>query len=145
MTKKERVEEANKVLMACASYGRRFFSTVCDRRTTDPNPTCRVSRFDLDANGRLWYIDKWRNDRVYTGKGSDGFSRGFSEGGSLRDLCQALAAYIRTGKPIPSLYFGPWPEWYCRGDLWGYGDDMEKVRQVVFATKAVAQTESVSK
>ena len=29
---------------------------------------------------------------------------------------------------MPASYLGPWPQWMCEGDLWGYGDDMQTVR-----------------
>lgn len=32
---------------------------------------------------------------------------------------------------IPLEWYGTWPESYCHGDLWGYGKDMEKVRQEI--------------
>jgi hypothetical protein len=54
--------------------------------------------------------------------------RGFSEGGTLRSLVEQLRDYIRTGKQVHPQSFGPWPQWYCDGDLWGYGDDMQQVR-----------------
>lgn len=30
-------------------------------------------------------------------------------------------------------YLGPWHEWGCDGDLWGYGEDMQLVRDVAIA------------
>lgn len=49
----------------------------------------------------------------------------------MKRFVEYLADYIRTGKPITNQYvLGPWDEWMCNGDLWGYGDDMEKVREL---------------
>jgi hypothetical protein len=137
MTKQERLIEANKVLEICSRYGRRFFSNISDRKGCETMTPTRISHFVLDERNRLWYIDSYQGDRVYTAAGSDGFDRGFTEGGTLRSLCQSLAKFIRTGEPIGSGHFGKWPEWYSGGDPWGYGEDMQKVREAVKQTKAV--------
>ena len=36
------------------------------------------------------------------------------------------------GEEINIRHFGPFPEWSCGGDLWGYGkDEMQKVREEI--------------
>lgn len=127
MTKQERVVEANKVIEVISRHGRRFF------RHED-----RVSRFELDAQGRVWLIDKYSNKRVYTHYPYRW--RNFTEGGTLKCLCEDLRDYIRTGTPIRRAWFGPFPDWRCEGDPWGYGaKGMEAVRTDIAGLPAVAR------
>lgn len=132
-----RLALANAVLCVCASYGRRFFSEDADRSERKEFP--RISRFEIDPRGRLWFIDKWRGARIYVHNEypwRSGWSRRFSEGGTLLDLCKALRDFIRTGERRFMRHFGPWPQSCCGGDLWGYGDDMPLVRRDVAALLA---------
>lgn len=115
MNKPERAAIANEMLVAIASCGRRFFAHKD-----------RVSRFELDHRGRIWLIDKYTEKRIYTHY--EGQWRGFSDGGTLHALIERLRDFIASGKPLPATIFGPWPEWVCGGDLWGYGADMQTVR-----------------
>lgn len=122
--KELRMDRANHMLVVIARYGRHFF--LHDGK---------VAYFFL-KRGAVYFWDEWaqgerKNKPVYTAyRGSWRF---FSGGGTLRNLVEDLSAYIQ-GKPFrrahPLKHLGPWPEWVCEGDLWGYGkDDMEKVRQ----------------
>ena len=113
-SKVERAEQANQFLEAVASCGRKFFAY-----------NGRVSRFEVDGRGRVWFVDAYRERRIYAHYQGDW--RGFSEGGTLRSLVCTLRDFIRTGEQKP-LHLGPWPDWICDGDLWGYGPDMETVR-----------------
>ena len=126
---------ANEVLRICAKYGRRFFSQDADRLERMGSP--RISRFELDARGRIWFVDKWRGSRIfvhYDPQCRRGWSWKFSEGGTLLCLCQSLRNWIRDeSAPVPLGYFGPWKEWVCGGDLWGYGEEMQLVRRDVAA------------
>ena len=128
-TKAQRVEVCNQILRICASHGRRFFSHDADRLNREDNPV--ISRFELDQRGRIWFIDKYTGARIYTAYKYTW--RGFSDGGTLRSLCDALAAYIRAEEnTIPFGHFGPWQEWVCGGDPWGYGkEEMAEVRRKV--------------
>lgn len=110
--KKLRLAEANQVIAAISAHGRRFF--YCSQHD-------RISRFEIDDRGRLWLRDKWTDGRVYLAY--RGNWRLFSDGGTLRRLIEKLAIYIRTGEPLMSSLFGPWPDWICDGDLWGYGSE----------------------
>lgn len=122
-TKKERAEQANRFIAVIAGCGRKFFAH-----------NGRVSRFDVDARGRVWFIDAYREARIYTHY--EGRWRGFSEGGTLRDLVIRLRDFIRDGT-MAAIHLGPWPEWLCNGDPWGYGHDMLKVRQAAQAVGVV--------
>lgn len=121
-SKQERVKQANTLIETIALCGRQFFYS---KRFN------KASWFELAENGRLYFWDKYRQERLpMSHLNSNRWRRCFTEGGTLKRLVEYLAGYIRTGKPITNQYvFGPWEEWMCKGDMWGYGDDMEKVRQ----------------
>ena len=68
--------------------------------------------------------------------------RGFSEGGTLRQLVERLSEFIMWDRPIPAHILGPWPDWVCGGDPWGYGDDMDAVRAVARALGLVEVPEA---
>jgi hypothetical protein len=126
LDKNARVAIANQAIEIIASHGRKFFSLAAEGRPVEQN---RISRFELQAQGRLWFIDKWTQKAIYTAY-RRGKWRGFSEGGTLRALICEIADWI-TGKreAFPLNCFGPWPEYICGGDLWGYGKDMQIVRE----------------
>lgn len=117
MSKAERAAKANEFLEAVAACGRRFF-----------HHEGRVSRFEVDPRGRVWFIDKYTQKRIYTHFEHGRWSR-FSEGGTLKTLVLQLRDFIRTGTPPSTSLLGPWPPSYCNGDLWGYGEDMKLVRE----------------
>lgn len=127
-TKQARVAIANRAIEIIAGYGRKFFSLHGDGRVEGPE---RISRFELRDNGRLWFIDKYTQKAIYVAYRRGRWS-GFSEGGTLRDLVCAMADWI-TGKrkDFPVNAFGPWPDYVCDGDLWGYGADMVAVREQI--------------
>jgi len=124
--KLNRVKIANQAIEVIASHGRKFFSLAAEGRQVAEN---RISRFELHDNGRLWFIDKYSQKPIYVMYRRGGW-RHFSEGGTLRDLVCAFADWIVGRKETVQMgYFGPWPEWVCGGDLWGYGDEMKIVRE----------------
>lgn len=119
-----RIENANQVLCVISSHGRRFFWSEKHNR---------VSRF-IGTTTAVHYVDHWTGSIIDTAADKDW--HGFTNGGTLRGLVEALAHYIRTGDPISSGHFGPWD--YCRGDLWGYGqEEMEKVRRDLSSNPAI--------
>lgn len=123
-TKTERAEQANQLLAAIAGCGRKFFAH-----------NGRVSRFEVDDRGRIWFVDAYREAKIYTACKWSRW-RGFSEGGTLLALVLQLCDFIRSGTPA-TIHLGPWPDWVCGGDLWGYGGDMETVRQAAQAAGVV--------
>lgn len=123
----ERLGKANELVRVIAGCGRQFF------RRGD-----QVAEFRLLPSGRLVWIDSYTRRQVQTGQGQ---WAGFTEGGTLAALCTALAYYIRQGKSLPPRIFGPWPEWVCGGDLWGYGDDIEQVREAAWRLGIVPAAE----
>lgn len=131
--RRDRLEMANRIIEAIASCGRRFLSMNSDR--LNPEPGARVSRFEL-VNGRLWYVDKWRESRIfvhYECRSRHGWGWRFSEGGTLLCLLQHLRDFITKGVPINPGHFGPFQQWSCGGDPWGYGADMAVLRAKVDA------------
>lgn len=123
-TKTERAEQANQLLAAIAGCGRKFFAH-----------NGRISRFEVDERGCIWFVDAYREAKIYTACKWSRW-RGFSEGGTLRALVLQLCDFIRSGTPA-TIHLGPWPDWVCGGDLWGYGGDMETVRQAAQAAGVV--------
>lgn len=116
MSKGDRLVLVNEAVKVIGSHGRRFFySKIYDR----------YALMEIDARGRLWWIDEYTDQRIYTHY--NGRWCQFSNGGTLHGLVIHFKNFVQTGEPMPRV-FGPWPQWYCDGDLWGYGDDMQKVR-----------------
>jgi hypothetical protein len=117
--KADRLKQANDLIQIIASCGRHFFSH-----------DGRISKFELDARGRIWFVDAWREARIYTHY-TQGVWHGFSEGGTLRDVVIRLRDFIRMGKQCGAA-FGPWPGWYSQGDPWGYGSDMQVIAAAAY-------------
>ena len=116
MTKQERMDVANEFIRIVASYGRRFFSY-----------SGRIGRFELGSRGHIYWRDEYTQKRIYTHYLYDW--RGFSNGGTMRGLVIALREFIAGRGSLPLGALGPWPNYVCGGDLWGYGaDEMEQVR-----------------
>ena len=112
--KRMRANRANQFISVIASCGRRFF-----------HYEARVSSFEVDDQGRIWFVDAYSQMRIYTHNRYKW--KGFTNGGTIRTLVEDLRDYIRTGER-PVLNIGPWPKHLCDGDLWGYGDAMQQVR-----------------
>jgi hypothetical protein len=113
----------NALIVVIASCGRHFF-----RRDNT------VSQFEVDDNGRVWWVDKWRGSRMCPGHGG-WYGSKFSEGGTLNQVAQRLRLYVMYGDAIPAhhTYFGPWKPSHCDGDLWGYHEDMGVIRRAAEA------------
>jgi hypothetical protein len=116
-SRRQRCEQANEVIRAIASCGRKFFSH--DKG---------LARFEVDERGRVWFCDDWSGKRVYTHVAWLG--RGFTHGGTLNALVRGMARYIVHGKPMR-------PEWFD-GEHWGYGEDIAKVREAARALTSEA-------
>lgn len=117
MTRDDRLATANRMLRIISEHGRGFFRFEG-----------RVSRLDVDGRGRVWLTDKYTQKRIYTHYRYTW--RGFSDGGTLRCLVVALRDYVMGRSPLPLEHLGPWPNWVCGGDLWGYGaGEMLRVRE----------------
>jgi hypothetical protein len=117
-TRDIRCAHANRLLEEIAAHGRHFFRHP---------KTGAISHFQL-SDGRLWFHDYYGRV-IYMHQPGNGRWRGFSEGGTLRALVQDLKHYIWNNTPLPTSHLGPWPQWYCEGDPWEYGDAMDRIRQ----------------
>jgi len=111
-----RAETANDMLRIISEHGRRFFQHEG-----------QVARFHVGPRRRVRFEDAYSGNLIYTHYA--GRWRGFTEGGTLRCLVEALRDYIMGRRGLPLDHLGPWPVWLCGGDLWAYGDDMAMVRQ----------------
>lgn len=111
----ERLRVVNELIRTIASCGRHFFEYQGD-----------VAYLELGPRGRVWLHDEFTKKRIYTHY--SGYWGGFTNGDTMRELIVYLRKYITAGRRPPELLFGPWPDWVCRGDLWGYGEDMQVVR-----------------
>lgn len=112
--REERLERVNEFLMVIGSHGRGFF--------------CRngvMCWLYQDSRGRLWFVDSWLGHEVYLHY--HGRWRHFCSGGTMKRLVESLRDYVMNGTHLRPGQFW-WPDWYCGGDLWGYGEDMEYVR-----------------
>ena len=114
--RQHRVEVANAMIECIANHGRGFFRYKN-----------RAGHFGLDHRGHLFFRDAFSQRDTFIRRGWKN-TRGVTEGGTMMALMDDLARFIRTGEAIRAGHFGPWPDWYCGGDLWGYGEDMERVR-----------------
>lgn len=131
-TKAERAAHANQLIKAISNHGRRFFWFDREQRTAS---------MEVNERGRVYFVDD------YTGKRIDthyrGCWRGFSHGGTLRDLVEKLRDYIRDEIKIPIFYIAP-----NRGaidgnfDMWGYGEDACKALQNEVASLPIIQLPS---
>lgn len=100
---------------------------------------------EVDYRGRVWFVDAYSGKRIYTHY--NGEWRGFTNGGTMRSLVNLLRDFIMDGEPRNTSLLGPWPDWYCDGDLWGYGDAMTEVREAatrlgVITPKEVTKAEA---
>lgn len=109
MSKVERLAHANALIKTISDHGRRFFYNA---------RTGEVGKLELDARGRVWWIDDYRGARIYTAYA--GRWRGFSHGGTLRDLICALREYIQRGELMHPEYIAPTRSNPGDGNIWGY-------------------------
>lgn len=120
-SREKRLEQINQMIKEIADCGRHFFLGKNG-----------YAKMEVDQRGRVWFIDDYTAKRIYTHhKGR--WSGFFSHGGTLKALVECFRDYISKGKKIPCRIFGPFHSTLCNGDLWGYGDDMQHIRE-----KAVA-------
>ena len=114
--RQERLRKANEFIEVIGSFGRKWFTGRFG-----------FSKFLLDERGRCWFLDGHTGFEIYLHYKH--WRRGFSGGGTERTLVCFLTEYIMWGTYVPGYVVGPFPEWLNDGDPWGYGHDMEKVRQ----------------
>lgn len=113
--KAERVEHVNALIKIISDHGRRFF-----HHRDNGSGRERVAHFFLDTRGHVRYVDEYSGKIIYPYPMKWGNRwRGFTHGGTLRSLAEAMADYIRFGNQLSRHCIGPQMSY---GDMWGYGD-----------------------
>ncbi|VVQ01475.1 hypothetical protein PS938_02521 [Pseudomonas fluorescens] len=118
--KRKRCEHVNQAMRIIADHGRRFFYSQAVNR---------YASMEIDARGKVWFIDDYSGKRIFTHETVwGGRWRGFSHGGTLKDLIKEFRDYICTGKQLHPGYLGP--ERFDDSNIWGYDqEDMRAVRE----------------
>jgi len=100
-----RLGQANALIKAISEHGRRFFWNEGSER---------LARLELSDAGRLYWVDDYKGDRVFTGTigGYEHRWVGFSHGGTLKDLARDMRDYVVSGRQIQA--------WRVGQDCWGY-------------------------
>ena len=128
--KAARAEHANALIKIIGARGRRFFYS----KKHD-----RYARMVVDPRGKVWFIDDYRESRIYTHKPGCWNGMGFSHGGTMKSLVEALRDYIARAVPIPRWHVGPERSW-SGGNVWGYpAEDMDIVREEAFKLPCMAE------
>ena len=107
----ERIKHVNDLIKVIGSHGRRFFyNTMADR----------FARMEMDAKGKLWWVDDYQGTRVCIEKmgGYETRWQGFSHGGTLKSLVQDMRDYVKRDEAL-SL-------WKIAPECWGYGEEAAK-------------------
>ncbi|MBD9599356.1 hypothetical protein IB252_05875 [Pseudomonas sp. PDM10] len=118
--KRQRAEQVNQAIRIIADHGRRFFYS---------QSVNRYASMEVDARGKVWFIDDYSGKRVFTHETVwGGRWRGFTHGGTLKDMVKAFRDYICTGEPLHPGYLGP--ERFNDSNIWGYDEaGMKAVRK----------------
>ena len=117
--RRERLEHANTLIKLIASRGRRFFYNKTNDRTAE---------MWIDLNGSIWFMDDYTGKPIYTQY--RGRWRGFSHGGTLRDLVVRLHDYIAYGHLLSLEIICPTRNNPEDGNIWGYPkEEAELLRQ----------------
>jgi hypothetical protein len=96
--KQQRAEQVNQAIRIIADHGRRFFYS---------HAVNRYANMEVDQRGKVWFIDSYSGKRIFTHETVWGGKwRGFSNGGTLRQLVENFRDYIRTGEPMNPFYLG---------------------------------------
>lgn len=105
-----RVKHVNALIQTISKYGRRFFY--------NEENNC-VASMMISKTGHLWFQDDYTRKLVYVAY--VGRWHGFSHGGTLKQLIQRLADYVRDGKQISANWIGP--ERFDDSNIWGYSQE----------------------
>jgi hypothetical protein len=118
--KRQRPEQVNQVIRIIADHGRRFFYSKAVNR---------YASIEVDNRGKVWFIDDYSGKRVFTHETVwGGRWRGFTHGGTLKDVVKAFRDYICTGESLHPGYLGP--ERFNDSNIWGYDEaGMKAVRE----------------
>lgn len=125
--KAQRLEHVNDLIKTISDHGRRFFYN---------EKHDRVACMLIAQQGHLYFQDDYTGKAVYVAY--SGRWSGFSHGGTLRQLVERLAAYVRTGDQLSIDWIGPERMRVSDGNIWGYSpDEMAKCRAKALTNPAV--------
>ncbi|CAI8893764.1 MULTISPECIES: hypothetical protein [Pseudomonas syringae group] len=114
--KRQRCEQVNQVIKIIGDNGRRFFFSESKQR---------YAKLEVDQRGKVWLIDDYTGKRVFTPPTTwGGRWKGFSHGGTLKDLIERFRDYICEGKQMPLGWLGP--ERFDDSNIWGYEEQSMK-------------------
>lgn len=129
--KRQRCDVVNQAIRIIAAHGRRFF-----------HHKGNFARMVVADNGRIWFLDDYSWKAIYTHTAPYARWRGFTHGGTLRNLVEKFRDYIRTGKPLHPGYLGHDRE--DGSNIWGYEPEaMKTVRAEVGALPVFRQPAEV--
>lgn len=126
-----RIQHVNDLVKIISSYGRRFFFHA---------GTGMTARMLMDQRGRLWWQGEYTGELIFTHKTTwTNRWRGFSHGGTLRDLVEMMRDYVLNGEPLPSWVIGPERRLLTDGNIWGYPPEyMQVVRDKAMLLPIIA-------
>ncbi|MDW9481782.1 hypothetical protein GOB57_24340 [Sinorhizobium meliloti] len=131
-TRAERVVHANSLIEEVAKRGRGFFHHKASGRTAS---------FEVTTGGRLRFRDEYTQKLIDTSW--PGRWQHFSGGGTLQRLVSDLTKYVAQGERIPPGHFGPFPEFLCGGDVWGYGlETMADLRKALANSDCILRADA---
>ncbi|MER2492356.1 hypothetical protein [Catenovulum sediminis] len=102
----ERVKHINQLIGIISSYGREFFKHENF-----------ISFMEKDKNGKVWFTDYYTKRRIYTHYKGDW--RGFTSGGTLKNLVERFRDYITKGELISIQLIAP-KRFSEDSNIWGY-------------------------
>jgi hypothetical protein len=130
--KTDRLAHVNDLIKTISDYGRRFFYN----KERD-----RVARMLIGPKGHLYFQDDYTGKAIYVAY--QGRWSGFSHGGTLKTLVEALANYVRTGQQLSIGWIGP--ERFDDSNIWGYAEDeMAKCRAAALTNPAIKRRDAAT-
>ncbi len=108
-TQQQRLENVNQFIVEIGQRGRRFFYN---------EKFDRYARLELDSRGRVWFVDDYTGERIYTHLRNRHWG-GFSHGGTLQALIEFFSDHVKKGTELNPRYFDITPL-SCSGHPWGY-------------------------
>lgn len=133
--KRQRAEQVNQVIRIITDHGRQFFY----RQTVN-----RYANMEVDHRSKVWFIDDYSGTRIFTHETVWGGKwRGFSHGGTLRDLVKELGITSALVNHSTPDYLGP--ERIDDSNIWGYDEEaMKAVRKQVSALPVFSQLQQAA-
>lgn len=125
--KRGRVEHANTLIKIISDYDRRFFYNA---------QANRVAQFEI-IKGHIYFRDDYTNKLIHVHKNF--YNINFSHGGTLRDLVENMANYIRTGEHLSIKHIGPELA-FSNQNIWGYSQrSIDDVRMLALGIPIIGE------